>query len=869
MPILSALFSSALLAWPEPTAEMKPWAYNWWMGSAVDEAGLRLQVEEMSRVGMGGMHVIPTYSRKDASQDRVLLSPDWMEAFGDAVRLAGEKGLGVDLTMGSGWCFGGPQLAAEEGCWTLGVTSDRKNPRAAKILWEGKDADGKPVILFTHLTGQKVKRSGPGGQGPMMNPFSPRAMTDFLKPFSAAFDAPGAPRPRCFYHDSYEYYGAAWGPELPDAFRAKRGYDLEDHYAELAGVGTPDAVARVKCDYRETLSDLMLEDVFPQWTSWCAARGIRTRNEAHGSPCNLIDFYAIADIPETEMFMCDKAKATEPSVSSAFINSGDRDILISKLASSAAHVKHAGAAADPVVSSESCTWVCEHFCETAGAVKTFLDRLFLSGVNHVFYHGMCYSSADAKWPGWTFYASLEMNRFNPLWHEADILNAYVTRVQSIARTTAIDNDLLVYWPLHDLWMDPKGFEQQLTVHGRGWMTEQPVGRVAQRLLDDGYAFDFVSERQLGTLAGPDATRYTTIVVPAAKYMKPATLRRLFALADAGYKVLFADGLPTSVPGFKDVAAGEAALRVLAAKPPANVSVGALHELMAAAPVRREPFTREAGLMYTRHSLPNRTFYFLANQLRDEGVKGRFRPSGTVRSAVLMDPLSGRVEACDVVGGAIALDLPIGHSVILVTSTLDEGWRTSSSAVETHGAAGCMHRMVRGTCGMEIPLDGAWSRTAVAGGPEFPPSVSGRLPLTWGLAETGPEASFCGTMRYETTVDVPSLPAKPKAPARIDLGRVRESARVFVNGVEAGAAVMAPWQVEFDTRLLKQGRNLVAVEVTSSGANRLRWLDRTKPYEWKVFGDINVVNIGYKPLDASQWSPREYGLDGPVRLSIPQ
>ena len=39
MYILSSLFSSALLVWPAPTSEMKPWAYNWWMGSAVDEAG--------------------------------------------------------------------------------------------------------------------------------------------------------------------------------------------------------------------------------------------------------------------------------------------------------------------------------------------------------------------------------------------------------------------------------------------------------------------------------------------------------------------------------------------------------------------------------------------------------------------------------------------------------------------------------------------------------------------------------------------------------------------------------------------------------------------------------------------------------------
>jgi hypothetical protein len=42
-----------------------------------------------------------------------MLSESWMEAFGDAVRIAGAHGLGVDLTMGSGWCFGGPQLKRE------------------------------------------------------------------------------------------------------------------------------------------------------------------------------------------------------------------------------------------------------------------------------------------------------------------------------------------------------------------------------------------------------------------------------------------------------------------------------------------------------------------------------------------------------------------------------------------------------------------------------------------------------------------------------------------------------------------------------------------------------------------------------------
>lgn len=80
-----------------------------------------------------------------------------------------------------------------------------------------------------------------------------------------------------------------------------------------------------------------------------------------------------------------------------------------------------------------------------------------------------------------------------------MLNAYITRVQAMAQSQAIDNDILVYWPLHDYWMNAEGFEKQLTVHARDWLAEQPIGKISRRLLDDGYAIDFISEKQLATL----------------------------------------------------------------------------------------------------------------------------------------------------------------------------------------------------------------------------------------------------------------------------------------------------------------------------------------------------------------------------------
>jgi hypothetical protein len=45
-----------------------------------------------------------------------------------------------------------------------------------------------------------------------------------------------------------------------------------------------------------------LENFSHQWTDWAHKNGSITRNQAHGSPGNLIDIYASVDIPECEGF---------------------------------------------------------------------------------------------------------------------------------------------------------------------------------------------------------------------------------------------------------------------------------------------------------------------------------------------------------------------------------------------------------------------------------------------------------------------------------------------------------------------------------------------------------------------------------------
>ena len=62
-------------------------------------------------------------------------------------------------------------------------------------------------------------------------------------------------------------------------------------------------------------------------------------------------------------------------------------------------------------------------------------------------------------------------------------------------------------------------------------------------------------------------------------------------------------------------------------------------------------------------------------------------------------------------------------------------------------------------------------------------------------------------------------------------------------------------------MIKEGKNILEVEVTNLSANRLRDLDR-RGVKWQKYFFVNVF---YKSFDASSWPLMDSGLLGPVRL----
>ena len=896
------------LAWPPITSQTKPWAFNWWMGSAVDKTNLTHELERYAAGGLGGIHIIPIYGAKGFESKYIkYLSPEWMDMMGWTVSEANRLGMGVDMTTGTGWCFGGPQITDEDANASVvvkiihaergkpwGSSIDVKTAQAiVAVFSDGKSQDltepmKNPLIdwywtpptngcdiyvISQKPSGQKVKRPAPGGEGWMLNLFYPPAMDDFLKPFTAAFANYSGPRPRAMFQDSYEYR-SDWSPTLFAEFEKRRGYRLQTELPALFSKDDNDHANRVKCDYRQTISEIMAEESLPKWTAWAHSEGFITRDQAHGSPGNWLDLYAAADIPETEFF------------------SKHRNILVSKFASSAAHTKGGN-----LVSSESGTWLEEHFTEKLSDVKYLMDDLFLAGINHVFYHGCCYSPDEAGWPGWHFYAATEMNPRNSIWRDAPAVNEYIARVQSVLQSGKSDNDILLYWPIEDFWMQPGDqMLPQLRVEAQGWFEQQGIGKTAHELWDRGYAFDYVSDAQLKTAKVADGKiqmpggNYQVIVVPFCKYMPFETFTNLVSLEKAGATIIVrnpicnASGLAafqdqtdemvnfwrhelmpnnfqigggklgdTNAFGlaFNTNGAGKIVLPE-GARESFEYSLswaGAAHETMS-----------ENGLSFVRRSFDSGWNYFIANRT-EKSFDGWITLGHAAKFIVILDPMTGATGVAETRQSAanqkeVYLHLAAGESVILRALIFDEMqygleqvrlpcifWKTSGQPVE---------------------ITGQWNVKFLAGGPTLPADFQTAKLASWTtFADTNTQA-FAGTAKYETTFDADNSKLKTKnSKFFLDLGDVRQSARVRVNGKDYGTLITSPFRVVVDN--LKPAGNTLEVEVTSVAANRIRDLDR-RGVKWKTFRDINIVDINYKPFDASNWPLTDCGLLGPVTLT---
>ena len=860
--IIGALSATHALAqqWIPIPQEAKPYTRWWWLGSAVDKEGLTYNLEQLSKAGIGGVEITPIYGvQGNDANDIPYLSPQWMQMLQHVQTEGTRLGIETNMATGTGWPFGGPLVTEADA--------------ATKAIFH-TDAQGK-VSVEVGKTRQMVKRAAPGGEGFVIDHFDRGSVARYLERFDQAFASQGVTPPHTFFNDSYEVYGADWTPSLLSEFQKRRGYDLTPH---LKSFTTPDSLRtdddrRILSDYRETLGDLLLANFTTQWTDWAHKHGAITRNQAHGSPANLLDLYAEVDIPECEGFGLTDFGITGLRRDPGNTKKNDSDISMLKYASSGAHLS-----GHRYTSSETFTWLTEHCRTSLSQCKPDLDLFFISGVNHVFFHGSCYSPKDAQWPGWRFYASVDMTPYNSWWSSMPAFSDYIARSQSFLQWGEPDNDLLVYLPYYDMLYDQPGTVALFDIHSMDKRAPRFISTV-QHIIRTGYDVDYVSDRYL--LRDDVTRRYAAVIIPDVRFMPLATARRLLALASQGYKVIFMGHYPTSVPGYGHKAEQKEFQKVMKSLQKVATLADDYHTALASTAARPEPMRSAQGLSCIRRSNPDGYHYFITN-LQGKDVTANIDLGVKLSAALFYNPMNGTISRAKVnSAGQVVVQLRSGESIILRTFTNSDACDrivASDPSIKAHKYYDAME--ARATI-----LHGNWTFSFKESAPT-PITGTWRMksPCSWtDLSEQGytpgdtPVPSLTSALQttmatgvYTTTFNMASTFVNQKDPYAsgaaafiLDLGDVRETAHVLINGHEAGTLFSVPYRIDI-TPYLQTGENTITIEVTNLPANRISQMDRDG-IEWRRFKEINVVDLNYKKERYDKWTPLPSGLCSPVRL----
>lgn len=863
---LALALAASAQSWPTPAPEAKAGARWWWFGSAVDTANIRWNMEQYASHGIGAVEITPIYGVQGNEQNEIpYLSDKWMSMLRFTEEQGKRLGIEVGMATGTGWPFGGPWVPIEESCSRmvivdktaegkkikqLDISAPEKNQQrsllAGVFAWNANhdfvdltamaSANGKGtatlnaklpqkgswriIALWQELGAMKVKRPAPGGDGWVVDHFNKAAVEHYLNHITEAFKRTNTPFPHTFFNDSYEVSAADYTPLLFDEFLARRGYSLKENFDKLV-----DGDQKTVADYRETLGDMLLENFTNTWTQWAHSHGAITRNQAHGSPANLIDCYSAVDIPEIEGFgLTDfgiKGLRTDPGKT----RKNDSDFSMMKWAPSAAHI-----GGKRWTSSETFTWLTEHFRTSLSQMKPDLDLMFCAGVNHMFFHGTPYSPRQAEWPGWQFYASVNMSPSNSTWRDAPFLMKYIQRAQSFLQWGQPDNDFLVFLPVRDMWNSrSKGKRlMQLAIHNMKALAPDFVSSILD-IDKAGFDCDYISEKLLlrtrcvgGKLVTEAGTVYKGLVIPSAGNILTDAVR-------AHINNLKAQG--------------------------AHIVIGSKSTGEMAKAAQPEEIKSKLGLKMIRRKNDKGWHYFIAN-LTPGDVNAYATLAVPFERAMWFNPMNGEryaVETSD--DGKVRIDLRSGESLILQTFTKTDGKVDAELA------------------GLDTRKDAPYEKTGkiLSTGwylsfKESTPEIDDVYPInrlqSWETLNDSTR-NLMGTGVYEITLNMKPADLQGCNDWAIDLGDVRESARVYVNDEFVGCAWAAPFVLQFSDKF-RVGKNTLRIEVTNLPANRIAQMDRDG-VKWRKMDDINVVDINYKKTTYAGWEPMPSGLNSRVFL----
>lgn len=859
---------------PEDARVITRW---WWFGSSVTRPELEREILAMKAGGFGGFEIQPVYpltldDPHNGIKNLPYLSPEFL----DMVKFAAETGrdnhLRVDITLSSGWPYGGPTTSITEASSCLristadvpagadsvavptistgesllavflGTGSETQHDNASLRLITDSPASGRLMLsasssarfvmfFIASRTGQQVKRPAVGADGFVLDHLSRPAVLHHLdtvgQPLMQAF---GDHPPYSVFSDSLEAYGADWSSNFLSEFQRRRGYDLTPYLPALY-TGTGPAAAAVRRDWGLTQTELVDENYLAPINRWAKAHHTQFRSQTYGQPAVSMSSNRLVSLPEGE-------------------GPQWRSFSFTRWATSAGHLYDR-----PVVSAETWTWLhSPAFRATPLDMKAEADRMLLEGVNQFVAHGWPYTPPGFPEPGWAFYAAAVLNDHNPWWIVMPDVTAYLQRLSFLMRQGKPANDIAVFLPNDDAYASFSPGHASLSEA----MPKYVTPALTAQILDSGFNLDYIDEEAIDRVGIP----YPVLVLPHVTRMSPELLEKLTAYAAKGGKLIAVGPLPSEAPGLLNASAlslrvEQVSRRLFSAgsggrQVPEDQELGAA--LTNALPPDLQIGDGASDVGFIHRRLDNADVYFIANT-SNHSVHSAVTFRSPRRFAAWWNPFDGSSTTADLHD---PLDLAPYESRVLVFTDK----QISAEGVRHHGPASEIADLSHDWQLSFSQSASVLNQASLHSWTDDPETrfFSGVAVYTKDFNLT--EAQLDGKrmkLDFGEGKTVESSSNAPNGMRALLESPVREAAVVLVNGVRAGSIWHPPYCLDI-TSQLRPGVNHLEVRVGNLGINALAG---------RAPADYRLLNSRYGtrfvPQDMQNLQPLASGILGTVRL----
>jgi hypothetical protein len=852
-----------------PPDDARPMVRWWWFGPSVVKPQLERELNAMKAGGFGGVEIQPVYPMELDDPARGVRNVPYLSAeFLDAVTFANQKaranGLRVDMTLASGWPYGGPHVAVTDAASRLRVavaelpansgiapkpalmngeslvatfigegTAKQYDPTKLQLADTRAFGNARvPRVVVSYIasrTGQQVKRAALGAEGFVLDHLSRKAIDKHLalvgEPLMKAF---GEHPPYAVFSDSLEVYGTDWTDDFLAEFQKRRGYDLRPHLPAITSGQGADAPA-MRRDWVLTQTELANERYLTPINDWAHAHKTLFRSQTYGEPAVSMSSNRLVDLPEGE-------------------GAQFRTFSFTRLATSAGHLYGRN-----VISAETWTWLnSPAFSATPLDMKAEADRMLLQGVNQFVGHGWPYTPPGAAEPGYAFYAAAVFNDHNPWWNVMPEVNRYLQRLSYLMRQGESANQVALFLPTDDVYAMLAPGKVSVSAEMHKFVT--PV--LTEQILDAGHNLDYVDAESVLALG----VKHPVLVLPHVSRVAPAVLAKLADYVRGGGKVIAVGAMPSLAPGHLDAArigneVRTASQQLLAAGVQLVADDAALGAaLKAALPGELQLSAHASDIGFVRRKLADADIYFIANTSNHE-VRAAATFKSPRKSAAWWNPDSGKMTAA-----------PLQPELVLAPYE-------SRVIVFSDAPLNAAPAPAVGKAAVVADLGADWKLAF----PGAQPKLLKKL-VSW--TEDEATRHFSGEAVYTRDVKLnagqlkgarlsldfgpgTALASTPKVPAGMRAmyeSPIREAAQVFVNGKAAGALWHPPYRLDV-TPLLRAGTNKIEVKVANLAVNTLA--GRTLP-------DYRLLSARYGqrfvPQDTELIVPRPAGMLGPVTLT---